>query len=122
MSAGRNPFGIGFCLAAMNRWGIPRDLEEQIKARDAACVYCHSKFGTEGGTKATWEHFDNDRWDDVAIMATNVALCCNACNASKGAKKLQSWLASRYCVERNIRRETVAQVVQDFLSSASLSV
>ena len=104
----------------MNKWRIPESLETLVRARDRNCVYCGvelTEWSAQGDRKrnATWEHIDNDRWNDRSIMALNVAMCCNACNASKGAKPIRKWLASAYCKERNINEKTVAGVVQQFL-------
>ena len=106
----------------MNRWGIPKELEAEVRARDRDCVYCRVKF-TERSTNGdrrrypTWEHFDNARWNDRSIMEVNVALCCHSCNCSKGAKLLREWLASPYCIQRHINEETVADPVRRFLGA-----
>ena len=106
----------------MNKWGIPKALEQEVRARDSDCVYCgvRLKEPTRTGNRkqnATWEHFDNDRWNDQSIMPINVALACTACNSSKGTKPLREWLASPYCKARNINEETVATVVKRFLKT-----
>jgi hypothetical protein len=104
----------------MNMWRIPEPLEKEVRARDRNCVYCGVEFtdllaNDDKKRNATWEHFDNDRWDDSSIMALNVALCCNSCNSSKGTKQLREWFSSTYCRERNINEKTVARVVKRFL-------
>jgi hypothetical protein len=115
----------------MNKWGIPKSLEQEVRARDRDCVYCCVKLrepSAKGDRKhnATWEHIDNDRWDDKTIMSINVARCCHACNSSKGTKPLREWLASPYCKARNINQNTVASVVKRFLrhfpSSATVAI
>ena len=46
----------------MNLWNIPKLLEEEIRARDKACVYCGvsmTKSASRGESRkaaATWEH------------------------------------------------------------------
>jgi 5-methylcytosine-specific restriction endonuclease McrA len=83
----------------MNRWGIPKWLEEEVNKRDKACVYCGVKFlktiprNGSRKFKATWEHIINN-----ANIKTreNIALCCGACNSSKGTKKLSDWINSDY--------------------------
>jgi 5-methylcytosine-specific restriction endonuclease McrA len=102
----------------MKNWGIPESLQQKVRARDRSCVYCRVTFSSSKSDRKrnpTWEHFDNDRWDDVFIMRFNVARCCNSCNASKGTKPLRQWLTSSYCIERNINQNTVARVVKRFL-------
>jgi len=71
----------------MNRWGIPKWLEEEVKARDKTCVYCGVQLREVvpcGGSRknmVTWEHIIND----ISIVTCeNIARCCAACNSSKG--------------------------------------
>ena len=56
---------------------------------------------------ATWEHIINDA---RIITRENIALCCTACNASKGTKRLREWLKSTYCKSRGITADTIARV------------
>jgi len=104
-----------------NNYDIPDWLEEKIRKRDVYCVYCHVKMknyshakGTPGD-KATFEHIDNDgppsEW--------NIAMCCAACNSSKGVKKLSDWLTSPYCKSKSISRETVANIIRTYLKTHS---
>ncbi len=99
----------------MNRWGIPDWLEQEVRARDKACVYCGVRMVAKvsrGGSRkflATWEHIVNDA---RIVTLENIALCCAPCNSSKGARKLAEWLESSYCRERGIGRDAVAVVVR----------
>jgi hypothetical protein len=105
----------------VNHWGIPDSLEEEIKERDKACVYCGiqmlEKTPPRGPRKAvaTWEHIINDAG---IITRENIARCCVACNSSKGTKKLCDWLKSSYCTKRGITTDTVAEVVKKALKTA----
>ena len=45
----------------------------------------------------------------------NIALCCGSCNASKGTKCLEDWLAGKYCSKKGITKDNVAQVVKEYL-------
>lgn len=105
----------------MNRWGIPAWLEEEVKKRDKACVYCGiqiiEKMPQRGSRKAlaTWEHIINDA---SIITRENIARCCAACNSSKGTKKLSDWIQSRYCKKRGINKDTVAEVVKNTLRTS----
>jgi len=104
----------------MNSWGIPKEIEDKVKARDHCCVYCHVTFSSEPSNvsrrnKATWEHINNDRWNDQSIMWVNIALCCTSCNSSKGRKNLRSWFTSDYCIKKSINEKTVADCVKIFL-------
>ena len=104
----------------MNRWNIPAWLEQEVRARDTACVYCGFNFliaTSRRGTKPSWEHIINDA---SIITPENIARCCIACNASKGTKNLIAWLTSHYCTIRGITKDTGAQVVQNALAKARL--
>lgn len=94
----------------MNQWGIPEEIEKEVLKRDKRCVYCHSNFSKkERRTAASWEHIIND----VKITALeNIARCCVGCNASKSTKSLKDWFSSKYCIERNINQDTVADIVK----------
>jgi hypothetical protein len=101
---------------AMNRWNIPAWLEEEVMARDTACVYCGVDFTsptTLRGARASWEHIANDA---TIITRENIARCCMSCNASKGTKTLESWLRSKYCQRKGINQHTVAATVRMALS------
>lgn len=66
------------------------------------CVYYRAKMKAYPHTKgtpkdeATFEHIDNND----GPTKDNIALCCAACNSSKGTKKLLDWLDSPYCKEK----------------------
>ena len=103
----------------MNRWNIPPRLEADVLARDTSCVYCGVGFhlpALDRGARPSWEHIIND-----ARMVTNqnIARCCIACNASKGAKDMRVWLESSYCKRKGITRDSVAHVVRAFLDEAA---
>jgi biotin synthase-like enzyme len=99
----------------MNRWNIPTWMEREIIARDTSCIYCGVEFGAGGKTRKmmpSWEHIVNDA---RIITRENIARCCIACNASKGAKLLSEWLNSNYCKIRTINIDTIAPVVKRYL-------
>jgi hypothetical protein len=102
----------------MNRWGIPAWIEEKVKDRDKACIYCGIKMiekmpptGPRNAV-ATWEHIINDA---SIVTIDNIARCCFACNSSKGTRKLSDWLESDYCKKHGINKDTVASVVKQAL-------
>lgn len=106
----------------MNRWNIPNWLEREVRARDVNCIYCGIEMTAgvpRGHTRrrvATWEHIIND----VRIVTReNIALCCSACNSSKGAKPLAQWLKSDYCAQRGITEDRLADVARAALGSDS---
>ena len=102
----------------MNKWGIPAWLEREVRQRDKKCVYCGTPMlespstGGSRKTVATWEHIIND---SRILTRENIARCCASCNSSKGTKKLAHWIESNYCKRREIRRDTVADVVKQAL-------
>ena len=104
----------------MNRWGIPKWLEDEVRDRDITCVYCGVQLIEKapiGGTRrniATWEHIINDA---RIITRDNIVRCCNACNSSKGTKPLNDWMKSRYCAEHRITKDTVADIVKKALTN-----
>lgn len=108
----------------MNKWKIPDWLENEVRDRDQNCVYCGvlmiEKMPKKGPRKtiATWEHIINDA---EIINRDNIALCCVACNASKGAKILCDWIHSEYCRKKNITQETVADIIKQALRKGEMS-
>src|ERR1700752_108083 len=91
-----------------NRWGIPKKIEDEIRARDKHCVFCHVSMRrasrARSASDATIEHFDND---GPLGKKYNVAICCRGCNSSKGTKKLLPWFKTPYCRKRRIDENTV---------------
>lgn len=104
----------------MNRWGIPKRLEEEVTKRDKKCVYCGVKLldvvprNGSRKAKATWEHIINDA---SIVNINNIARCCAPCNSSKGTKSLSDWINSDYCKERGINKNTVSKVIKDALNA-----
>ena len=102
----------------MNRWNIPKWLEEEIQKRDKNCIYCGVKLfeviprNGSRKTSATWEHIINDA---KIITRENIARCCSACNSSKGTKRLSDWIQSDYCKKHSISKNTVALIVREAL-------
>ena len=99
----------------MSRWNIPVELEEEIIERDKVCFYCGINFLSSKESKkqtATWEHITNDM---RIITKENISRCCFSCNSSKGAKELSIWLESNYCKNKNISKDTVANVIKEAL-------
>jgi 5-methylcytosine-specific restriction endonuclease McrA len=101
----------------LNKYGIPIKTEEKVRQRDKHCVYCHvamkqciSLKGLRSDS-ATIEHIDND---GSLIDEDNIAICCWACNSSKGTKALLDWFNSPYCKEKNINKETVAPPIKKY--------
>lgn len=95
-----------------NKWNIPDWLESEVRARDLKCIYCRRSFTTPDvsvKTAPSWEHIVNDA---SIINRENIALCCRACNASKGQKRVSDWLSSAYCTKHEISQDTVADVAK----------
>jgi hypothetical protein len=93
-----------------NQWGIPLAIALEVASRDLQCIYCRIEFSPRAGfnaRRASWEHIVNDL---SMVTATNIAVSCVGCNASKGRKTLSAWLMSAYCHSRGINIETLAPV------------
>jgi len=101
-----------------NKYGIPEKDEEEIRARDKTCVYCHKAMKEYSGTKgtpadkATIEHLHNDGPFDEK---SNSVICCGSCNSSRRNKELLAWFKTPYCIERSINKETVAESVKEYV-------
>ncbi len=109
-----------------NRFGIPPDIEDKLRARDKRCVYCQKLmkgYPRTRGTpadKTTIEHLDHRPpfyWGAglERFGVEGIALCCGACNSSRGKKPLIAWFTSPYCEQRGINQRSVAPVVRRFL-------
>lgn len=102
----------------MNRRGIPKELEQEVKIRDKNCVYCGIRLqevvarSGSSGCLGTWEHIINDA---KIITHANIVRCCASCNSSKGTKSLFDWMRSNYCLQRKINKFTVAPIVRKAL-------
>ncbi len=105
----------------MNRWGIPAWLEDEVRSRDKFCVYCGVEMLQKmrpGGSRrsvATWEHIINDA---SIVTRENIALCCVACNSSKGTKDLSEWINSPYCKRHGITEDSVADIIKEALKKS----
>lgn len=101
-----------------NAYGISKMDEEDVRARDVFCVYCHKEmenYPFSAGTRADWatiEHLNNDGPFDAK---SNIAICCSRCNSSRGNKKIRTWFGTRYCLEKNINGASVAEPVKIYL-------
>jgi hypothetical protein len=102
-----------------NRLGILSEIVILVRERDSKCIYCGIDFSISNEsrkTRSTWEHIIND----IRINGIeNIALCCSSCNASKGAKQLENWLKSKYCLIKGITKNSVATVVKNHLKNIS---
>jgi 5-methylcytosine-specific restriction endonuclease McrA len=109
-----------------NSFGISRQDEEELRARDKTCVYCRKVMKTHSEIKAT----QGKRADEATIEHLNFAgpfyvrdglrkedlvICCRGCNSSRGERKLIDWFKLDYCVIRNINQDTVAEPVASYL-------
>src|SRR5216683_855928 len=106
-----------------NRFGIPPSIEDKLRDRDRRCIYCRKAmkaYPRTHGTpadKATIEHLDHRppfHWGEglEKYGVEGIALCCGACNSSRGKKTLAAWFRSPYCLRCDINAQTVAPVVK----------
>ena len=102
----------------MNNYGIPKEIESAIRARDVQCVYCQKLMvPTSSALRADWatiEHLDHlppfpyregQTEDDFAIA-------CASCNSSRRDKPLWMFVAKRGIAD------TVAPVIKAWLNRA----
>lgn len=107
---------------AKKNFGIPDKILAGISTRDKSCVYCRKIMiypyqSQQCKDSATIEHLNSEppfHWSD-GLRENGIAMCCGSCNSSRGAKKLTDWFKSRYCLDRSINAETVAELVKKFL-------
>ena len=99
-----------------NTYGISKQDEQAIRARDKACVYCRVLMKQSpyamGPFGATIEHLNNDGPFEKKF---NVAICCRSWNSSKGTKKLLAWFETDYCQKKKINDKTVLKPVKDYM-------
>lgn len=109
-------------------YGITKKEIELVKKRDINCVYCHKlfNFDHDKNKRKDWDTIEhlNHRpdWDSVGSYHKEnkpvleiIAICCAACNSSRGAKPLSNWFETGYCIHNNINYNTVAQVVKQYV-------
>jgi len=102
-----------------NRYGLPEEEVDRIRARDIRCVYCHKEMhkpdpNIKRQDWATIEHLNHlPPWDNP----NTIAICCFSCNASRGDRKIMDWFEMEYCKSKDINFNTVTQPVRDYLES-----
>lgn len=106
-----------------NAFGIPEDELRKIRTRDKKCVYCHKKMicpsNVASNRRRDWasiEHLNRNgpfHWDD-GLKIEDIVICCGSCNSSRSRKKLSDWFKTKYCIERNINKNTVASPVKKY--------
>jgi len=112
-----------------NEFGIPESELHKVRSRDKKCVYCHKKMifpydVNRRQDSATIEHLNFDGpfyWND-GLQIEDIVICCGSCNSSRGIKKLQDWFKTKYCVEKNINKDTVSNQVKEYLNRKKKSV
>lgn len=107
---------------AKKNYGIPDDELAKIMHRDQKCVYCSKLMinpydVNNRRDSATIEHLSPNPPFHIShgMELDNIAMCCGSCNSSRGAKNLENWFKSSYCVARNINHETVSEPVKKYI-------
>ncbi len=99
-----------------NTYGIPEQVERDIRARDKTCVYCgilmKQRPHARSASGATIEHFNNDGPLDKKC---NLAICCRRCNSSRRDKSLSDWFETPYCRKKKINEKTVSKPVKEYM-------
>ena len=105
-----------------NKFGIPEEELMKIRVRDKNCVYCHKKMiypydVTNRKDSTTIEHlnFDGPFYWKENLQIKDIVICCGQCNSSRSIKKLPDWFKTKYCITRNINKNTVTGPVKKYL-------
>ncbi len=110
------------------KYGIPQEDLNLCVERDKACVYCRKDMvnpwsSNNKSDSVTIEHLNHRQdWDSVASYIAEgkpipeiIAICCGACNSSRGSLSLLRWFETSYCMERSINYRTVSGVVRNYI-------
>ena len=108
----------------------PDDVLEKIRERDTVCVYCGKKMiypwsKSNIADSAEIEHLNHRKdWDSVGSyirdgkdVSTIVAYCCHTCNSDRRDQSLLEWFKTPYCTSKNIKYDTVAAFVRDYIDA-----
>lgn len=107
-----------------NNYGIPSDIEKEIRKRDTNCVYCGKEMISpkSGGSRMDWatiEHLDHKPPFEYRPGQTkeDFPISCWRCNCIlRKDKKLSVWLAEEYNKkDGKISPKTIAPVVKNYL-------
>ncbi len=97
------------------KYGIPAEIEAEIRARDVRCVYCGKEMvppKSDPRRRADWATIEHLCSGPGAFhpgqTAEDFAICCFSCNSSRGEKLLPDWVGDR----------PIAPVVQRFMARA----
>jgi hypothetical protein len=100
------------------KYGIPAEIEAEIRARDIRCVYCDKEMvdpkgrGQRDPRRRDWTTIEHLCSGPGAFhpgqTAEDFAICCVSCNSSRGEKLLADWVGDR----------PIAPVVQRFMARA----
>lgn len=109
-------------------YGITKEEEAEIRARDKTCVYCGTKFDLKHtkNNRTKWdsiEHLNHKpEWNSVQSYHEQkkpvpeiIAICCFGCNASRRDRALLEWFKSEYCRQKNINYKSVTQEVRNYI-------
>ena len=110
------------------KYGITQKDIDFIENRDKNCVYCNKLMvnpwsAIKRDDSVTIEHLNHKKdWDSVRSVYKQggnvtkiIALCCNECNLSRSDLALLDWFTKAYCKEKNVKYNTVAPVVRDYI-------
>ena len=78
-----------------NKWGIPKWLEDEVRARDKKCIYCSTPFTPHKinrTSSASWEHIINDA---SIVTRENIALYKYFLSIASGAGWVTNYKSRR---------------------------
>lgn len=103
------------------KYGISK-YEFQDLLTDKKCGYCQIEMiypydRKNRNRSLTIEHlnFDGPFYVRNGLRIEDIILCCGKCNSSRGKKKIKDWFNSNYCINLNIKSETVSDIVKNYL-------
>ncbi len=112
-----------------NKYGIPADIEAEIRKRDKVCVYCGKEMISPKsvGSRMDWatiDHLDYEPPFEYRPEQTkeDFAISCWRCNCIlRGNKKLSVWLAEEFNKkDGDINAKTIAPVIKKYLRKHKL--
>lgn len=102
-----------------NNYGLNSRELDILRKRDKYCVYCKKPMFKARSNEprkdwATIEHLNClPPWNNIKT----VVFCCWSCNSSRGNKKILDWFDSGYCKINNIKYNTVAKPVKEYIAN-----
>ncbi len=90
------------------------DEQKIVLRRDGSkCAYCHIII-----EEITFDHIIpimGKKGINGSNSVNNIVVCCRECNMKKTNFSLDEWFERKYCVDKNINKETINKIVYKLL-------